>query len=185
MDHADGPAPADTPPNVEAAPHAGEDIVALLTRQHREVEDLLKGLLEAEEADDRASRLARAGDHLAVHISAEEQVFYPAVRAGRTEDILMESLEEHLSLKRLLADLLVLDTGEDTFKPKSKVLEEQTRHHHKEEEEHLFPSVRLLLDETQRLQLARDVARHEKDLYARGAPRTLVKSETDAAQPLE
>jgi len=167
-----------------AAARSGEDVVALLTRQHREVEALLKQLLEAEAGDERAACLARAGDHLAVHINAEEQVFYPAVRAARTEDVLLESLEEHLSLKRLLADLLALGTDEETFKPKSKVLEEQTRHHHKEEEEHLFPAVRMLLDEAQRLQLARDVARHENSLATGGAPRTIVKSETDAAEPL-
>jgi hemerythrin superfamily protein len=177
MDH-----PTELP--APAAAHPGEDIVDLLTRQHREVEALLLSLLQTEDGSERAAHLARAGDHLAAHINAEEQVVYPAVRAARTEDILLESLEEHLSLKRLLADLLLLGTAEETFKPKSKVLEEQTRHHHKEEEEHLFPAVRLLLNEAQRLQLARDVAQHETKLHLQGEPRAMVKSETDAAEPL-
>jgi hypothetical protein len=78
---------------------------------------------------DRAALLAEVGDHLTVHIASEEEIFYPAVHAARTEDILLESLEEHLSLKRLLADLMALAPAAPTFEPKFKVLKEQTEHH--------------------------------------------------------
>ena len=64
--------------------------------------------------------------------------------------LVLESLEEHLSMKRLLADLLALSPADETFQPKCKVLQEQARHHHKEEEEHLFPKVRQLLDAASR-----------------------------------
>ncbi len=165
-----------------AAP--AEDVVALLTRQHRQLETLLASLVDSEEAVERAAVLARVGDELAVHLGAEEAVFYPAVRAARTEDILLESLEEHLSLKRLLADLLALPPAETTFLPKAKVLKEQAEHHHQEEEEHLFPKVQRLLDTAQRRQLGADVAAHEAGLKAPGSPRHAVPSQTDAAEPL-
>ena len=122
------------------------DAIDLLTHQHRALEELLRHVFDAPDAVHIGFAFARVADELTVHIVSEEQVFYPAVRAGRTEDILLESLEEHLSLKRLLADLLLLDPTEKTFEPKFKVLAEQAEHYHKEEEEHLFSKVRKLLD---------------------------------------
>jgi hemerythrin superfamily protein len=160
------------------------DVVALLTRQHRHLEQMLDALVEAE-ADTECQRLfAAAADELAVHVSAEEQVFYPAVSAERTEDILLESLEEHLSLKRLVADLLDMDPNDATWGAKAKVLQEQTEHHHREEEEHLFPKVRALLSEDRRMAVGREVKAHEHDLRARGKPRLLMGERTDSAEPL-
>ena len=118
------------------------DAIKLLTEQHRRLEAALKQALQAREPAARSSALARAGDDLTKHLTSEEEIFYPAVKARSTEDILRESLEEHLSLKRLLADLLTLDAAAETWEPKLKVLDEQTVHHHKEEEERLFPAVR-------------------------------------------
>lgn len=103
--------------------------------------------LKVDHPEDRAAALERIADDLGKHIASEEQVFYPAVRARRTEDILLQSLEEHLSLKRLLADLLELEPTAETWQPKLKVLDEQTRHHQKEEEEHLFPNEKKILPE--------------------------------------
>src|SRR3978361_1813319 len=118
------------------------DAVRMLTAQHREMEAMLKQVKESESNDaNRKSLFAKAADKLTVHIKSEEEIFYPAVNAARTEDDLLESLEEHLSLKRLLADLLALEPEDKLFEPKFKVLKEQTEHHHKEEEEHLFPVV--------------------------------------------
>ena len=164
-----------------------DDVVAVLVRQHRQLEGQLSALLDAaEEADPQAGAglLARAGDELAVHILAEEQLVYPAVHAARTEDVLLESLEEHLSLKRLLADLLVLDPADPTFTAKCKVLEEQARHHHKEEEEYLFPQMRQLLDLPSRRAMGAALQAHEQALRTCGAPRERLGEQTAAAAPL-
>lgn len=163
---------------------ASEDVVSMLTAQHRMLEGLLQSLILNDNGAERAVLLSRAGDELAVHLAAEESVVYPAVNAGRTEDILLESLEEHLSLKRLLADLLALPTLDETFAPKCKVLEEQARHHHKEEEEELFPRMRSMLDRDTLRQLAVQVREHEQALRHQGQPREAVKQQTDAAEPL-
>lgn len=164
----------------------GEDVLLLLTRQHRTLEALLNALLESKDADEVRALVGRIGDELAVHVLAEEEVFYPAVNAQRTEDVLLESLEEHLSLKRLLADLLALPVNPDDgpFHAKCKVLEEQTRHHHREEEDHLFPAVRRLLDGPARHRLGGEVLGHETALRAQGAPRRRLARQTDEAAPL-
>lgn len=161
-----------------------DDVVELLTRQHRELEAALESLLQARDLEQRTQWLEKAGDDLAVHLSAEEQVFYPAVQAARTEDILLESLEEHLSLKRLLADLLRMAPSETTFQAKCKVLEEQARHHHKEEEQHLFPKVGRLLDATRLQELGSAVRSHEAALRRQGESRMDLLSQTMAAEPL-
>lgn len=160
------------------------DAVAMLTRQHREMEDLLKQVAECED-ENKQKLFTSAADLLTVHIKAEEEIFYPAVNAARTEDDLLESLEEHLSLKRLLADLLELAPSEKTFEAKFKVLKEQAEHHHKEEEEHLFPAVLKMLDAGRREALGREMLAREADLEHKGDPRERVTRETRSAAPLQ
>ena len=160
------------------------DAIDFLRRQHHEMERSLDQLLEMSDAAGIKAGFARIADQLTMHIESEEQVFYPAVKAERTEDILLESLEEHLSLKRLLADLMELDPSEKTFEPKFKVLKEQTEHHHKEEEEHLFPKVMKILDGPRRAALGERMEALQKELARAGEPREMVNDQTDAAAPL-
>src|SRR5687768_8297406 len=160
------------------------DAIDLLVRQHREMEAAMKEVLDAKDNSTASALFARVADHLTMHITSEEEIFYPAVRAKRTEDILLESLEEHLSLKRLVADLLPMQPSDKTFEPKFKVLKEQTEHHHKEEEEHLFPKVRKLLDNAQREALGSEMLDLQRKLDRTGEPRERVVNETDAAAPL-
>jgi hemerythrin superfamily protein len=159
------------------------DAIDFLIRQHREMEKAMSQVLETKEAERKAA-FAKVADHLTIHIESEEQVFYPAVKAQRTEDILLESLEEHLSLKRLLADLLELDPSQQTFDPKFKVLKEQAEHHHKEEEEHLFPKVKKSLAPNEREKLGQQMLDLQNKLRGDGQPRELVMDQTDAAAPL-
>lgn len=172
-------------PYAQPASAEPTDAVDLLLHQHRRLETLLAGLVDTAPAAQRQARLQRAGDELALHLAAEEQVFYPAVRAEGTEAVLLESLEEHLSLKRLLADLLALSPDDTTFTPKCKVLHEQVQHHHGEEEEHLFPQVLRLLSAERRVQLGLQMLQQQASLHlAPGAPRALAAAQTDAAEPL-
>ncbi|MGZ8993140.1 MAG: hemerythrin domain-containing protein [Burkholderiaceae bacterium] len=161
------------------------DAIKLLIDQHRKLEALMKSAVEAHEPKARSAALARVGDDLTKHITSEEEVFYPAVKAKRTEDVLLESLEEHLSLKRLLADLLTLDAAAETWEPKFKVLKEQTEHHHEEEEENLFPKVRKALDAAELDALGQQMLALQQKLQRAGAPRDAVVEQTDEAAPLK
>lgn len=161
------------------------DATELLVSQHRRLEALLQELLDAGDDDARRTRLGAVADELTVHVLAEERVFYPAVRSARTDDILLESLEEHLSLKRLLVDLMALDPGETTFEPKAKVLAEQAIHHHGEEEEHLFPTAHLLLDAARREAVGRDMLQLQQELRQAGKPREALIGNSDVAESLD
>ena len=153
--------------------------VDLLVTHHRRMENLLKELVEAK-GDEKAQRFNEVADILAAHVTIEEKLFYPAVKAGRTEDVLLESLEEHLSIKRVLADLIALSPSDDTFDPKLHVLKEQVEHHHKEEEGDLFPKVRKLFDHDHLSELGERMEAERKTLEA-GKPRNIVLGETDQA----
>ncbi len=160
------------------------DAVDFLINQHRELEHMLDQIANEKDDEKRKELFAAASDQLIVHIKSEEEIFYPAVNAARTEDDLLESLEEHLSLKRFLADLLDMHPSEQTFEPKFKVLKEQTEHHHKEEEEHLFPKVRQTLTAEERGALGHDMLSLQQQLKNQGEPREAVVNETAAAAPL-
>lgn len=160
------------------------DVIEFLTRQHRSMEQLMADTLDTEDEQERRTRFTRVADGLAAHVASEEQIFYPAVRAERTEDILLESLEEHLSLKRVLADLLEMQPSQPTFEAKFHVLKEQAEHHHREEEEGLFPKVRRLLSDEQREALSERMQAFQREMQHDGAPRGTVRSQTDRAAPL-
>jgi hemerythrin superfamily protein len=160
------------------------EALELLTSQHRKLESLMKQWMDSNEAQ-RGSLFRRVGDELTMHLTSEEQIFYPAVKAKRTEDILMESLEEHLSLKRVLADLVAMDPADPAFEAKFHVLKEQTEHHHKEEEEHLFPKVKQLLELPARNTLGEQMLALQQQLKREGDPREAVAEQTDQAAKLE
>jgi hemerythrin superfamily protein len=122
------------------------DAITLLRADHKTVEQLFKRF---EKAGDRAhvekrQIVDRIIEELSVHAAVEEQVFYPVARATvpGTEDIALESLEEHHIVKWVLSELERLDPSDERFDAKVTVLIENVRHHVKEEEDEFFPKVR-------------------------------------------
>jgi hemerythrin superfamily protein len=164
--------------NVEA------NAIDMLEGQHREVEDLFAKLEKADRGERKQKLFTLIADKLAVHASIEEEAFYPAVKAKRTEDILLESLEEHLGIKRVLSDLIDLDASDETFDAKAKILQEQVEHHVEEEEDDLFPKVRKIFDEETLVAIAQQMAMLQEELLAKGNPRLAVPTQTDEAAPL-
>lgn len=154
--------------------------IDLLKSQHREVEQLFSKLEKAKGAKSKRAAFEAVADALAAHATIEEHQFYPAVKAKRTEDILLESLEEHLGIKRVLADLLQISADDETFDAKAKVLKEQVEHHVEEEEEDLFPKVKKLLAKEELEELGANLEAEFATLEA-SHPRDKVPSETKHA----
>jgi hemerythrin superfamily protein len=157
--------------------------IDLLMSQHREVEERFSEFQAAEDEDECEEAFQQIADQLAMHAEIEEKIFYPACKAKATEDQLRESLEEHLAVKRLIADLVALDPKDEQFEAKMDVLKEQVEHHVEEEENTLFPKVRKLLGEEQLLALAGEMAALMAELE-HGTPREKVPHETESAPPL-
>lgn len=113
------------------------DALQLLRDQHKEVDELIARIEDSDDAEEKQELFETLADKLAAHATMEERLFYPAVKASSTEELLHESVEEHLSVKRLLADMLELDPEAEEFDGKLSVVKEQLEHHAHEKEERL------------------------------------------------
>ena len=112
---------------------AGKDAISMLKDDHKTVERLFKRF---EKAGDRAhvekrEIVDRIIEELSVHAAIEEQLFYPVARATvpGTEDIALESLEEHHIVKWVLSELETMTPEDERFDAKVTVLIENVRHH--------------------------------------------------------
>lgn len=158
------------------------DALELLASQHTEVDALFEQLEQGK--GDRRALFTELADKLAAHASIEEKVFYPTVMARHTKDLLHESVEEHLAIKRILADMITRRLDDDTFKAKLTVLKEQVSHHaHKEEEAKLFPEVKALFNEDERAALGNELLVMYEELIV-DHPNKNVPAETTKAAPL-
>jgi hemerythrin superfamily protein len=151
------------------------DAIALLRDDHKTVEQLFKRF---EKAGDRAyvekrQIVDRIIEELSVHAAIEEQVFYPVARetVPGTEDVALESLEEHHIVKWLLSELVDLDPEHERFDAKVTVLMENVRHHVEEEQDEFFPKVRAQLSRTALADLGQALADAKKTAPTRPHPR--------------
>lgn len=125
---------------------AGQDAIALLIADHREVSEMFE---QFEQLGDRATtskeklkdKICKA---LIAHTTIEEEIFYPAVRAKieEGEDLVDEAVVEHASAKDLIQQLQEMQPDDELYDAKVKVLGEQIEHHVKEEEKEMFPKVK-------------------------------------------
>lgn len=157
------------------------DAIDLLKSQHREVEDLFSKIEKSRDAVKKDQLFTKLADSLAIHATIEEHHFYPAVKEKRTEDILLEALEEHLGIKRVLSDLLDTEIDDETFDAKITVLKEQVEHHVGEEETDLFPKVQKLFDAEQLEAIGQAMSAEQAELEEKGNPRDAVPAETGEA----
>src|SRR6478735_9957523 len=122
------------------------DAITLLKNDHHTVEQLFKRYERAGEQAyaEKQEVVDRITEELSKHAAIEEQLFYPVARATvpGTDDIALESLEEHHVVKVLLAELQNMDPTHERFDAKVTVLIENVRHHVEEEEDEFFPKVR-------------------------------------------
>jgi hemerythrin superfamily protein len=158
--------------------------IDLLEQQHREVKALFKKYDKASASDEKRRLFEQIADDLAVHTAIEEKHFYPATKSARTLDLLQEAVEEHLQAKRVIADLLDMDVGDDQFDAKMTVLQEEIEHHVEEEESDLFPKVQKLLSADELDDLGMVMEDLAEELKEDGSPREQVPAETGEAAPL-
>lgn len=157
----------------------------LLRSQHEQVEDLIDQIEESEDPGKKAELFADLADNLAAHATIEEKVFYPSVNAKNTHESLVEATEEHLAVKRLLADMMELDVEDEHFDAKLSVLKENIKHHaHEEEEDKLFPKVERMFNKDELAALGNEMISMFEMLMAK-EPRHNVPAETAQAAELQ
>jgi hemerythrin superfamily protein len=134
------------PLHAARAPVAEQDALALLSADHEQV----RAMFEQYEGLGKRAHVSKQKLALEIcteltrHATAEEEIFYPAVREADAdnEDIVDEAVVEHAAAKDLIAQLLQMDAGDELFDAKVKVLSEQIEHHIMEEENEIFPKAR-------------------------------------------
>ena len=146
--------------------------IRLLESQHQEVSEMFAKL---EAAGDKAAATRkmlfnRIADALAVHGEIEERIFYPAVKARQTEELLRHSLEEHLEVKKLIANLLDMEPNDPAFEALCKELQSGVLDHVGEEENELFPKISSLLDAAKLEELGEEMEELATELKSAGAP---------------
>ena len=115
----------------------------LLAEEHQRIRELFDAFRDLE-ADDRRGKQRQfesIADALERHARIEEGIFYPAVRARRTEDaegITFEAFEEHKIAQTLVAQIRSLPRGDPRKDAKMKVLMESVERHIEEEEDEIF-----------------------------------------------
>ncbi|HEY6916295.1 MAG TPA: hemerythrin domain-containing protein [Allosphingosinicella sp.] len=111
--------------------------IALLKDEHQTFRTLFD---RAEQAEGEAL-VAIAQElclRLDVHMTIEEEILYPALKAVIGEDEVNEGIVEHQSAKRLVEEIEQLNGDEPLYASKVHVLGEETLHHIDEEDEELF-----------------------------------------------
>jgi hemerythrin-like domain-containing protein len=106
---------------------------------------------------------------LKAHTTIEEEIFYPAFKAGgeKSDDDKMyfEALEEHRAAGDLvLPDLLSTPVGSEKFSGRAKVLMELVKHHADEEEKEMFPRSKKLLGKEELVSLGKQMAARKAEL---------------------
>jgi hemerythrin superfamily protein len=156
----------------------------LLQQQHEEVKALYARYEQADDDDEKQGLFEEIADSLAAHAAIEERVFYPAVYGDELEDELREAVEEHLAVKRVIADLLGMTPDDEQFDAKMKVLMEMVEHHVEEEEREILPRAESMLGAARLDQLGEEMELLFEDLMTEG-PSDNIPAETEQAAELK
>jgi hemerythrin superfamily protein len=114
----------------------GNDAIALLKADHRQVEGWFEQFDKARTAARKLELANRICNALTVHTRIEEEIFYPAfILATKDVDLHHEAMIEHDAAKKLIADIEASSPADEYYDAKVKVLSEMIKHHVKEEEQ--------------------------------------------------
>ncbi|MDT0377831.1 hemerythrin domain-containing protein [Streptomyces sp. DSM 42041] len=134
---------------------AHNDVVELILKDHRRMEELFRTMRNAEA--DRAGALAEFANLLIAHGEAEEEKVYPdlARRDPVDEEDVEHGVHEHQEgNEALLALLEIADTSSDAWDEKLEDLVAAVTHHLDEEERTLLNDAREHVPDARRAELA-------------------------------
>jgi hypothetical protein len=113
------------------------DALELLTAQHEEIDELLAKVRETYDA----ATFDQLSDRIVAHLALEQELFYPVIAATITREVMGEVLLEHVSIKRVLAELVWLGVEDTSFGPLLADLGDLLDGHAGWQEQQLFQTV--------------------------------------------
>ncbi|MFG2099433.1 hemerythrin [Micromonospora sp. S4605] len=151
----------------------GQDVVDVLTADHREVETLFVELETRQGTPEHRRQLADVViAELVRHAVAEEMYVYPLARKALPDgDQLAEhEISEHADAERTMKELESLDPSDPRFDPLLAHLTSTIRHHVQDEESDLFPRLRAAVAREELVELAGKVTAAKKAAPTRPHP---------------
>lgn len=152
------------------------DPFTMLESDHRQVEQLLASLADAEEERERAELVGQLVAALSLHMQFEERYVYPLTRQLIGEEEAQEANIEH-QLAREGLDKLESLLSAPGFGAAVAMVEAGIGHHVEEEEGEMFPQLRDEVDVDEQAELARQLVLAKRD--AGLLPVTLEKASKD------
>jgi len=153
-----------------------DDVRALLERDHDEVKELLRGLLDDARGRSRKDILDTLKTKLTAHSRAEEKVVYDALiraRAKRDVHVLAEEgYVEHAAVDDLLARIAPLQVGSELWLAHAKVIRELLEHHIAEEQNQTFAQLGELFDRDELAAMGKDFLRRKARVLTAQASKT-------------
>ncbi|MFH8933809.1 hemerythrin domain-containing protein [Streptomyces griseosporeus] len=135
-----------------------DDVITLLTTDHRELQRLFEMMTSDKSARPLALPLAVA--MLEAHSEAEEQGVYPALaREAGEEAEAKHATEEHHEAEHMGKHLLEMDWESEEFDQALQQWIDAVQHHVEEEENELLPALREALDAARLEELGLEFAR--------------------------
>ncbi|MGW0363765.1 hemerythrin domain-containing protein [Streptomyces sp. NPDC002990] len=155
----------------------GGDVIAELTSDHREVDDLFSRIEHTTPAHERQKIAEQLTIELVRHSVAEEEYLYPTIREHFPDGDLIadKELADHRRVERMLKDLEGVDGAGPDFDHRIAELKAEIASHVRDEEENLFPRLRKACSPEALMALGDKVRRAKKFAPTRphpGAPDT-------------
>lgn len=151
----------------------GGDVIAELTTDHREVDELF-GKIEALAPGDKQRKVyaEQAVIELVRHSVAEEAYLYPAVREFLPDGdrIADKEIEDHATAERTMKELEAVDADEPEFDRLIGELMTEIRSHVRDEEDNLFPQLRGAASQDELMKLGDKVRQAKKTAPTRPHP---------------
>ena len=117
-------------------------VTTILKKDHRVLSGLFWSIQQTTNPSIRKSIFTQIQRQLDIHLQAEEEFFYPAVRNLYTtiaEDQVDEATRDHQRIKSLLHEISTTDPNSYAFMSRVNELKETLQQHVEEEENKIFP----------------------------------------------
>jgi hemerythrin superfamily protein len=150
-----------------------QDVVDILTADHREVETLFAELESRQGTPEHRRELADVViAQLVRHAVAEEEYVYPAARKALPDgdQIAEHEISEHSDAERTMKELESVDPSDPRFEELLSHLTSTIRHHVQDEETDLFPRLRAAVAHEELVELAGKVTAAKKTAPTRPHP---------------
>jgi hemerythrin superfamily protein len=130
------------PQNSQKREEVRMNALMLLKKDHTEVRNLFSQFERAGKTDHerRTDLFAEIRRELQIHSRAEEEIFYPAIKAldGEGERLVTEAIKEHRSIEGLLTQISRLKSSDRNFDEEIETLLDTVDSHIEEEEGEIF-----------------------------------------------